>query len=424
MATRHETPGSGASSHANNANANAKGGVPNGGGSSVEKDVATGRQSPQQYRPEPEARAATTVPSTVKEASDVAERVGGFYRAAMDRLRDSTGPARGRYEQHFDREQAETLSRRGFRGQTQGRYHMGIGRDEDFGRGQYDVDRSRPMMRGLPARPDFDEEFGGRGDNSPPARTAPRWNAEHEGEMAHHPSQPAPSTGRRRGSTSERTMSEGEAGTWAFGAGETFEDRRPSAFSTRIPPRSDEHNDAYAMEVDRASSVGGRRHIDRDWATPSRVWEREPLSASEVMSAQVRSAREKDSLRDVASIMKDESCGIVPVVDADNKLIGVITDRDMVMRTLDEDLPWSQIRVGDVMSKDVLAVTPEESVHDVIAVLGKKQIRRVPVVDSRDRLLGMISLGDVATRADLDEELQAALEKISARRSFWRRLLG
>ncbi|MBX5484073.1 MAG: CBS domain-containing protein [Myxococcaceae bacterium] len=153
-----------------------------------------------------------------------------------------------------------------------------------------------------------------------------------------------------------------------------------------------------------------------------RLWEREPATAQEIMTANPRTVRRESNLREVAAIMRDENCGIVPVVDATGRLVGLITDRDMVMRTADTDRPWAQIRAEEVMTDDIDAVTPQEFVHRVIDLMGQKQVRRVPVVDRNDRLLGMISMADIARRANDDEELQHALDRISRRRSFWSKL--
>ena len=151
-------------------------------------------------------------------------------------------------------------------------------------------------------------------------------------------------------------------------------------------------------------------------------WQREPLTAREIMTEDVKAVTKLSTLRNVAQIMKDENCGIVPVVDEDYKLQGVVTDRDIVIRALAEDKPVAELKVEDIMTDDVHAVTPDESLHDIVDLMGDKQVRRVPVVDRNDRLIGIISMGDIATRADYDEDLQEALEKVSARRSFWSRL--
>jgi CBS domain-containing protein len=151
-------------------------------------------------------------------------------------------------------------------------------------------------------------------------------------------------------------------------------------------------------------------------------WRREPLVARELMTRHVKSAHLDSGLREVARIMKDEDCGIVPVVDERGRLQGVLTDRDIVIRTLAEGRPPDNMRARDVMTDDVEAVTPDEDIHSIIAMMGRRQVRRIPVVERDDRLVGIISMADIATRAHYDEELQEALDRISARRSFWSRL--
>ncbi|MFL5358985.1 CBS domain-containing protein [Archangium sp.] len=151
-------------------------------------------------------------------------------------------------------------------------------------------------------------------------------------------------------------------------------------------------------------------------------WKREPLTAREIMTRQVKGVRLDSGLREVARVMKEEDCGIVPVVDERGRLRGVLTDRDMVIRTLAEGRPPDTLHARDIMTEDVEAVTPDEDIHSIIALMGRRQVRRVPVVEQDDRLVGIISMADIATRADYDEELQRALDRISARRSFWSRL--
>jgi CBS domain-containing protein len=170
---------------------------------------------------------------------------------------------------------------------------------------------------------------------------------------------------------------------------------------------------------------GGEGYIEgyREAGSPRRSrWQREPLTAQEIMTRNPRTVRRESPLRDAAQIMKDENVGIVPVVDEGQRLVGVLTDRDVVVRAFVEERQPASFRVADVMTDDVEAVTPEESIHEIIELMGRKQIRRVPVVDREDRLLGIIAMADIANRAAQDEELQEALERISSRRSFWHRL--
>lgn len=166
----------------------------------------------------------------------------------------------------------------------------------------------------------------------------------------------------------------------------------------------------------------GRSSTGTDTGTGRRRWQREPLTAREVMTRNVRTARVDSPVRDVAQIMKDEDCGVVPVVDAQGSLVGIVTDRDLVVRGFTGGKTPDQLRVSDVMTDDVEAVTPDDNIHDVIALMGHKQIRRIPVVERDDRVVGIISMGDIANRADYDEELQEALDRVSSKRSFWSRL--
>ncbi|RKH43640.1 CBS domain-containing protein [Corallococcus llansteffanensis] len=153
-----------------------------------------------------------------------------------------------------------------------------------------------------------------------------------------------------------------------------------------------------------------------------RRWQREPLTARDIMTRAVRTARRDSTLREVAQLMKDEDCGVVPIVDAEGRLVGLVTDRDLAVRGFTHGRAVDALRAADVMSEDIEAVLPEEDLHGVIDLMGRRQVRRVPVVEPDDRLVGIIALGDVASRADQDEELQEALERISSRRSFWSRL--
>ncbi|ADO68208.1 CBS domain-containing protein [Stigmatella aurantiaca] len=169
-------------------------------------------------------------------------------------------------------------------------------------------------------------------------------------------------------------------------------------------------------------NVGGWTPSAAGQPTAGRRWHREPLTAREIMTRGVKTLRRDSSLREVAQLMKDEDCGAVPIVDGTNALIGIVTDRDLVIRAFTGHKSPEQLRAGDVMTDDVECVHPDEDLFSIIAMMGKRQIRRIPVVDRDDHLIGIISLGDIAHRADYDEEVQEALERISSRRSFWKRL--
>ena len=164
------------------------------------------------------------------------------------------------------------------------------------------------------------------------------------------------------------------------------------------------------------------RDRDRDRGRRRQRWQREAITAGEIMTSNPHAARRESTLQEIAQIMKDESCGVVPVINDQGRLVGMVTDRDLVVRAAAENRNFANTRAADIMTDDVEAVTPDEEVTDVIDLMARKQVRRIPVVDRDDRLMGIISMGDIANRADYDEELQEALERISSKRTFWSRL--
>jgi CBS domain-containing protein len=152
-----------------------------------------------------------------------------------------------------------------------------------------------------------------------------------------------------------------------------------------------------------------------------RVWRR-GAHARDVMTRNPATVRPGETLERVARIMVEQDCGIVPVVDDENRLLGVVTDRDIVCRAIARGREPRALRVAEVMSDDVECVTEDDTLASVLRLMGEHQVRRVPVVARGDRLLGIIAMADVAREADADEELQATFDEISSARGFWSRL--
>lgn len=137
----------------------------------------------------------------------------------------------------------------------------------------------------------------------------------------------------------------------------------------------------------------------------------------EIMTAEVTTADAGMSLREVAAVMRDGDMGAVPVT-ADGRLIGILTDRDIVVRAVAEGDEANQT-VGDVMSKDLFTVGPDDFVFTAIRLMGDKQVRRIPVVESDGRLAGIISMADIALEMEDQKEIAEALEEISSGAAFW-----
>jgi len=130
----------------------------------------------------------------------------------------------------------------------------------------------------------------------------------------------------------------------------------------------------------------------------------------EVMTPDVQTISSQETVQRAAQLMDELNVGAIPVVD-DGKLIGMVTDRDITVRSVAVGQDPTSTRVNEVMSTDVRTCTVEQSVDDVLAQMADVQIRRVPVVDADGQIIGIVSLGDVVTKAPADVE--QTLDEIS-----------
>lgn len=109
--------------------------------------------------------------------------------------------------------------------------------------------------------------------------------------------------------------------------------------------------------------------------------------------------------------MQKHNIGSVPVCEQ-NKLVGIVTDRDIVVRNVAHGTDPQNTRVKDVMTTQVTSATPDMDMNDVASIMSQKQIRRMPVVESNN-LVGIVALGDMATNPSTDSEASRALSEIS-----------
>lgn len=149
------------------------------------------------------------------------------------------------------------------------------------------------------------------------------------------------------------------------------------------------------------------------------------MQVGELMTRDVQCCRADDTLGRAAQIMWERDCGIVPVTDAEDRVIALITDRDICMATYTKNLPPSSIRVGEVASRTVYSVAADDAVETAERLMQDQQLRRLPVVDSRGRILGLLSLNDLASHARRGrsrknglgaEAIEQTLASIGARR--------
>ncbi|MDF2964512.1 MAG: hypothetical protein K0S39_6247 [Paenibacillus sp.] len=131
----------------------------------------------------------------------------------------------------------------------------------------------------------------------------------------------------------------------------------------------------------------------------------------EIMTKDCATVTLKDNVYEVAVKMKQEDTGFIPVVDG-KKLIGVITDRDLVIRGFAAKKEGSTA-VEEVMSSNqITSATPETTVDEAAKLMAKQQIRRLPVVENGE-LVGIVSIGDLAVRSKFEDEAGEALSQIS-----------
>jgi CBS domain-containing protein len=134
------------------------------------------------------------------------------------------------------------------------------------------------------------------------------------------------------------------------------------------------------------------------------------LQVRDFMSTHIEYCTPLDNVYEAAVKMKDLDVGIIPVVEH-GQLVGLITDRDLVVRGIAEKHPGSN-QVTNVMSQELICVSPNDSVDKATELMAKHQIRRLPVVE-RGQLVGMLSLGDLASHEEVDDRAGIALNYIS-----------
>ncbi len=142
------------------------------------------------------------------------------------------------------------------------------------------------------------------------------------------------------------------------------------------------------------------------------------MKISELMTRNPCTVTPDTPVSEAARLMKEEDVGIVPVVErvggaeTRGRLVGVITDRDIAIRHVAEGRT-TDTPVRDVMSGGVKTATPDDTVDSVMALMGREQVRRVPVVDERGSLVGVVSQADLARKASDPAKVEKTVEQIS-----------
>ena len=123
---------------------------------------------------------------------------------------------------------------------------------------------------------------------------------------------------------------------------------------------------------------------------------------SDVMTRGVRTLTPESSVVQAAQAMEELNVGVIPVCNGE-KLVGMVTDRDIVVRGVARGGELKSLKLSDVMSAHVRCAREDDHVDQVLSEMGEAQIRRMPVVDANQRLVGIVSLGDIAAKGPEDE---------------------
>lgn len=125
----------------------------------------------------------------------------------------------------------------------------------------------------------------------------------------------------------------------------------------------------------------------------------EPITVRELMTECPKSLSNDCTLEEAAVVMRDEGIGDILVFDGDEQLLGILTDRDIVIRCLAAGMDCRTARVTDAMSGTLVTVEPDDSAHQAVLLMREHEIRRLPVCEDRE-VVGIVSIGDLAVGLD------------------------
>jgi len=137
------------------------------------------------------------------------------------------------------------------------------------------------------------------------------------------------------------------------------------------------------------------------------------MNIGEIMTDHVISICEDEPIIAAARLMKQNNIGSLPVRDGRNRLRGIVTDRDIVLRCVAGNINPQEVRIGEIMSRNLITASPFEDTERVAERMGNGQIRRLPVTDN-GILVGIVALGDIARQDEFKMEASEALSEISA----------
>lgn len=139
------------------------------------------------------------------------------------------------------------------------------------------------------------------------------------------------------------------------------------------------------------------------------------MKCNEIMTKDPSCCVPTDTVFEAAQLMKSENVGSIPIVKdkETNRLEAIVTDRDLAIKVVAEGLDPKNTPVQNVMTTGVVSCRPDDNINDAIALMEQHQVRRIPIVDSSDTLVGIIAQADIATRLEAPKKTAEVVESIS-----------
>jgi len=140
------------------------------------------------------------------------------------------------------------------------------------------------------------------------------------------------------------------------------------------------------------------------------------MKAKNIMTKKIITVQKSDPIEEAANKMKQAGVGTVAVEDQGN-IVGIITDRDIVVRDVAVSSQAGKMKCGDVMTTNIATATPDTNVDDIARLMSERQIKRIPIVE-QNKIVGMVSLGDLSQTRGKRQEAGDTLRDITTKQTF------
>jgi CBS domain-containing protein len=137
------------------------------------------------------------------------------------------------------------------------------------------------------------------------------------------------------------------------------------------------------------------------------------MKCQDLMTKHIKMCTPECSIKDAVQLMQDLNCGAIPIINDDHEPVGMVTDRDIALYTILNNKDPQKNKVSEFMSKPVITCFENEDIDTAIQKMKEYKIRRIPVIDEKNKISGIISLGDIAVISNEEEETFEALHDIS-----------